>query len=33
MYTYNGENYTLDEMKMVLGVEEITDAIMSQYIW
>ena len=31
MYTYNGENYTLDEMKMVLGVEEITDAIMSQY--
>jgi predicted kinase len=31
MYTYNGENYTLDEMKMVLGVEEITEAIMSQY--
>ena len=31
MYTYNGENYTLDEIKMVLGVEEITDAIMSQY--
>ena len=31
MYTYNGENYTLDEMKAVLGVEEITDAIMSQY--
>ena len=30
MYTYNGENFTLDEIKMILGVEEITDAILAE---
>ena len=30
MYIYNGENFTLDEIKMILGVEEITDAILAE---
>jgi len=30
MYTYNGENFTLDEIKMILGVEVITDAILAE---
>ena len=32
MYTYNGENFTLDEIKMILGVEEITDAILAENV-
>ena len=31
MYKYNGGTYTLNQIKLILGVEEITDAIMSQY--
>jgi hypothetical protein len=30
MYTYNGENFTLEELKMILGVEVITDAILAE---
>ena len=30
MYKYNGSVYTLDEIKMILGVEAITDAILAE---
>lgn len=30
MYKYNGSIYTLDEIKMILGVEVITDAILAE---
>ena len=30
MYKYNGSIYTLDEIKMILGVEAITDAILAE---
>jgi len=30
MYKYNGSIYTLDQIKMILGVEAITDAILAE---
>jgi len=31
MYKYNGNTYSLEDLKIVLGVEEITQDILTQY--